>query len=106
MARIQIALGKAATLIGYSEQGMDALAQGRALDVEGSGAERRVSLQSLARFVGASADRVAVSGFRRAIEAPALWAHVFDGVPQAGSLHSAAGRTVQRAVAIAGIRQA
>jgi hypothetical protein len=106
MARIEIPLGKAATLLGYSEQGIAALAEAAALELQGSGDQRRVSLQGLARFVGTSADHVGMRGFRRALEDPQVWAHVFEGVPQAASTHSAAGRTVQRALAIAGIRHA
>jgi hypothetical protein len=106
MARIEIALGKAATLLGYSEQGIAALADGRVLDARGEGDARVVSLQSLARFVGTSAEHVAVRGLRQAVEDADTWARVFEDVPQAASAQSPAGRTLRRALAIADIRSA
>ena len=106
MQRIDLEIGKAATLLGYSEQSIAALAQGELLAYGGRDEGRTVSLQGLALFVGTSADTVGVRGFRRAIEDPQVWAHVFSGVPHADSPESAAGRTVRRALAIADIRHA
>lgn len=106
MKGIELALDEAAELLGYSPDCVIQLVDRRVLSAQGDGSERRIPLQSLARFVGINAENVAVRGMRRVLEDDAAWARVFASHPRAQSASGPIGRALRRAIAIAEIRHA
>lgn len=106
MKGIDLDVAAAAELLGYSQDGVSDLVERRLLAAEGEGGQRRIPLQSLARFVGISAEQVAVRGLRRVMEDEAAWSRVFAGNPLAVSRVGPVGTALRRAIAIAEIRGA
>jgi hypothetical protein len=70
----------------------------------------QISLTELARYVGTSADPVAVCGIRRALRSPSAWHTVFGHglgeITPGGSTGKWIRRSLERAVAISEVRSA
>lgn len=111
MDGFKLRLDEVAALLDYPEEDVSRLIEHGTLLAEGSGNALRISINSVAHYVGVAAEQTAVSGVQRVLHDPVAWASVFGSAP--GSVvpaefnkfpASIVGNSLIRAVEIANIR--
>jgi hypothetical protein len=113
MAGFELQLAEAAALLGYPKDSVALLVERGQLLAEGSGDSLRISLTSIAHYVGVNAEQTAVQGVQQVFRDHDAWNRVFGSRPEVSAPteferfpRSLMGYSLSRAVEIAGIRSA
>lgn len=106
-------LSEVAALLDYPRETVSQLVDRGVLLAEGTGNSLRISINSVAHYVGVAAERTAVLGVQRVLEDPLAWQSVFGSAPQSAIPtdfehfpQSLVCHSLVRAVEIANIRSA
>jgi hypothetical protein len=111
MKGFELDLDEAAALLEYSKDAVAAMVEQGTLLARGSGDSLRISLDSIARYVGVHADQVAVQGAEQVFQDRSKWMRVFGAHPEMFApadfelfSHTPVGGALRRAIAISEIR--
>ncbi len=113
MYDFELDLAEVAALLDYPRDAVLGLVERGVLLAAGTGNSLRISIGSVAHYVGVAADKTAVLGVQRVLQDPIAWKSVFESEPKLSFPvdfesfpKSMVGNSLVRAVEIASIQSA